>query len=71
MNKKQVEQVEPRMLTQKQAETYTGLGRNSFTAWAIEIGARVKFGRTVLYDRKIIDAVLDAMNSTQNGSEAQ
>ena len=58
---KERHEVEPRMLTQKQAEVYTGLGRNSLTDFARRIGARRKVGRTVLYDRHVIDAGLDAL----------
>ena len=53
------------MMTQEQAEVYTGLGRNSLTNFARQIGARRKVGRTVLYDRKVIDAALDTMNEEQ------
>ena len=66
MNKKQMIEVEPRMLTQKQAETYTGMGRNSFSIWATKIGAKRHFGRSVRYDRRVIDKVLDDM-CTGNG----
>lgn len=58
-----VEQVEPRMLNQKQAETYTGMGRTAMTAWAEQIGAKRHFGRSVRYDRRVIDAALDAMSA--------
>ena len=61
MTVKECHEVEPRMLTQKQAEVYTGLGRNSLTDFARRIGARRKVGRTVLYDRVILDAGLDAL----------
>lgn len=53
--------VQPRMLTQKQAQMYTGLGRTSLTEFARRIGARRKVGRTVLYDKKILDAGLDML----------
>ncbi len=53
--------VQPRMLTQKQAQMYTGLGRTSLTEFALRIGARRKVGRTVLYDKKILDAGLDML----------
>ena len=63
-----VEQVEPRMLNQKQAETYTGMGRTAMTAWAERIGAKRHFGRAVRYDRRVIDAALDAMSSASDGT---
>ena len=61
MKAKTYQEIQPRMLTQKQAEVYTGLGRNSLTDFARRIGARRKVGRTVLYDRHVIDAGLDAL----------
>lgn len=67
MNKKQLCEVEPRMLTQKQAETYTGMGRNSFSIWATKIGAKRHFGRSVRYDRRVIDKALDEMCAGDGG----
>ena len=61
MRAKQYQEIQPRMLNQKQAETYTGMGRNSLTEFARKIGARRKVGRTVLYDRSILDAGLDTL----------
>lgn len=52
-----------RMLDQKQAEAYTGMGRTSLTSWATKIGAKRKFGRLVRYDREVIDAAFDAMDA--------
>lgn len=63
MRKRQVQEIEARMLTQKQAETYAGMGKTAFTAWAEQIGARRKIGRKVLYDRQIIDRAFDEMHS--------
>lgn len=57
--------VEPRMLNQKQAEEYTGMGRNTLTEFSRQIGARRKIGKKILYDRRIIDAGLDALEADQ------
>ena len=61
MKAKTYQEIQPRMLNQKQAENYTGMGRNSLTEFSRRIGARRKVGRTVLYDRVILDAGLDAL----------
>lgn len=49
-----------RMLTVEQAMAYTGRGRNTCRDWCNEIGATRHYGRMVRYDKKIIDAALDA-----------
>lgn len=70
MRAKTYQDVQPRMLRQKQAETYTGLGRSSLEVFAEKIGARRKIGKAVLYDRNVIDAALDAMPETIEGPTA-
>lgn len=53
-----------RLLTETEAVKYAGMGRTYFRQWASEIGARRVFGkRLVRYDRKAIDAALDAMGN--------
>ena len=64
MKPKEYARVEPRMLNQKQAEEYTGMGRNTLNDFAEKAGARRKIGKKVLYDRRVIDAALDAMEPT-------
>lgn len=64
MRAKAYQEVQPRMLNQKQAEIYTGMGRTSLTSFAEKAGARRKIGKKVLYDRRVIDAALDAMEPT-------
>lgn len=49
-----------RMLSIDQAMAYTGRGRNSCRTWCDEIGATRHYGRAVRYDKKVIDAALDA-----------
>lgn len=65
MNVKTYQEIQPRMLNQKQAESYTGMGRNSLMEFSRRIGARRKIGKKVLYDRRIIDAALDALEADQ------
>lgn len=48
-----------RMLRENEALLYTGMGRTSFRAWAKQIGAAKHFGKSLRYDRTIIDAELD------------
>ena len=38
---------------------YTGLGKATFRKWAEEQGAVIKIGRSVRYDKVIIDAAMD------------
>ena len=53
---------EKRMLTESEGFMYCGQGRTAFRKWAAEIGARRKFGKAVRYDKRVLDAALDAMN---------
>lgn len=56
--------VEPRMLTIKEVMTLTGFGRSRARAFCDKIGATRKFSeRTIRYDRKIIEAELDALGA--------
>lgn len=48
-----------RMLRESEAVSYTAMGRTNFRRWAKEIGAVRHFGRSVRYDRAVIDAALD------------
>ena len=57
-----IEKVQPRMLTIKEVMTLTGFGRQRARTFCDKIGATRKFSeRTIRYDRKIIEAELDAM----------
>ncbi len=51
-----------RLLTITEGTIYTGIGRSSFRKWADEIGATVKFGSRVLFDKTIIDQKLDKIS---------
>lgn len=55
--------IEPRMLNQKQAEEYTGMGRNTLSEFVSKAGARRKIGKKVLYDKRAIDEALDALET--------
>ncbi len=48
-----------RMLSAKEVCTYLGLGMNRGVEFAKAAGAERKIGRRCLYDKKIIDHVLD------------
>ena len=58
----------PRLLTASQGQTYTGLGRAVFRAFADEIGATIRFGGAVRFDRQIIDRKLDELGA-RDGQE--
>ena len=51
-----------RLLTLDGGCAYTSLGRTYFREWATEIGAVRRFGRSVRYDRNVIDAAIDAQS---------
>ena len=51
-----------RMLSRKEAETYTGLGKNLCRSWCESIGAVRKIGRRALFDKTIIDQALDQLS---------
>lgn len=63
-SKKEVQKdkiLEVRMLGIKEVIAYLGVGRNIATKWAKEMGAERRYGRRILYDKKVIDAHLDKM----------
>ncbi len=49
---------EKRLLTAKEAESYTGLGRHGLRSWGERIGAVRKIGKRVLFDKLVIDQFL-------------
>lgn len=49
----------------EELRAYTGLGRNNAMLFAEEIGAKVKVGRRVLWDRKKIDQYLDELTEIE------
>lgn len=50
-----------RLLNTEEACRYVGMGRTKTRSWCEEIGAVKKFGARVVYDRVVIDRVLDQM----------
>ena len=46
---------------------YLSMGKTRCREWLISIGAVRKFGGRVLYDRNVIDAVLDRMEAPEEG----
>lgn len=54
-----------RLLSVKEMETYTGLGRNAARRFAEDVGAVRKFGRRVLIDKNMIDQALSQMAAVE------
>ncbi len=52
---------EKRMFDANETCVYLGLGRNKGIEFAKSVGAERKIGRRCLYDKKVLDAALDAM----------
>lgn len=50
-----------RLLSIDEVATYTGLGKTRARGLMDEIGATVKYGTRVLFDKKVIDAAIDNM----------
>ena len=46
---------------------YLSMGKTRGREWLVSIGAVRKFGGRVLYDRNVIDAVLDTMVEPREG----
>lgn len=59
--------INPRLFNGEQGSKYACMGLTSFKKWAEEIGAVIRIGRSVRYDRLVIDQALDAMG---DGSQA-
>lgn len=51
---------EKRMLQEPEMKTYIGLGRTKARELCESIGATVRVGRRVLYDKTVIDAYFDS-----------
>jgi hypothetical protein len=65
MRKRQTQGFDVRMATGNEGAVYCGMGLTAFRAWAEQIGAKRKFGRSTRYDMRVIDAALDAMATDQ------
>lgn len=58
------EKVVKRLLQEPEMKLYIGLGRNKAREFCESIGATVRIGRRVLYDKEVIDSALDAMRKS-------
>lgn len=54
-----------RLMDTEELRAYTGLGRNSAMKLGEEIGAKVKVGKRVLWDRRKIDQYLDELTEIE------
>ena len=63
------EDINPRLFTGEQGSKYVCKGLTSFKKWAEEIGAVSRFGRSVRYDRLVIDQALDAMGDGKQADQ--
>ena len=63
MNERQKERASGfgRLLDLDQLKEYTNLGRDNAKVFARKAGSVVKIGRSVRYDREIIDKAIDKM----------
>lgn len=52
---------EKRLLNIKEVSSYLGIGRTTLRKYMDEIGATRKFGKRVLFDKTVIDKVIDEM----------
>lgn len=50
-----------RLLNRAEMVAYTGMGKTAGGNWCRKIGAVRHIGARVLYDRKVIDAAIDAL----------
>ena len=58
-----------RLLDTSELCSYLNMGENRAVAFANGCGARRKFGKTLRYDRAVIDARLDAMHAAESAPE--
>ena len=56
-----VEGAEKRLLNAAEVCAYLSIGRSRGIEFAKSIGAEIKIGRRCLYDKKVIDKILDEM----------
>jgi len=57
---------ESRLMDTEELRAYTNLGRNNAMKLGEEIGAKVKVGKRVLWDRAKIDKYLDELTGVDN-----
>lgn len=51
---------EKRLLSPEEACTYVGLGEKRGVKFCDQAGARITFGRRVLYDKQVLDRYIDS-----------
>lgn len=56
---------ESRLMDTEELRAYTNLGRNNAMKLGEEIGAKVKIGKRVLWDRRKIDQYLDELTGAE------
>lgn len=56
---------ESRLLDTEELRAYTNLGRNNAMKWGEEIGAKIKIGKRVLWDKVKIDQYLNELTGTK------
>lgn len=56
---------ESRLMDTEELRAYTNLGRNNAMKLGEEIGAKVKIGKRVLWDRKKIDSYLNKLTGIE------
>lgn len=56
---------ESRLMDTDELRTYTNLGRNNAMKLGEEIGAKVKIGKRILWDRVKIDQYLNELTETK------
>ena len=61
MRKKSTANIQPRLLTESEAQVYTSLGRSKLREFGSEIGAVCRIGRAVRFDRVILDREIDRL----------
>ena len=54
-----------RMLKVCEAMAYTSMGKTNLVKWSNQIGAIKRIGRSVFFDRKIIDEAIDALTTAE------
>lgn len=55
--------VEKRLLSKKEACAYVGLGLNRGVEFCNQAGARVQYGKRVLYDKQKLDQYINAQTA--------
>lgn len=63
--KKKDDYLESRLMDTEELRAYTNLGRNNAMKLGEEIGAKVKIGKRVLWDRKKIDQYFNELTGAE------